>query len=207
MAIYLLSYSRSMIQGDNVTNKIAVGGDSRNYFARNGTLDNQHDPNIRAISNQFAVFAIARDLGTIQATQAPIVWTVGYTTDPTINYADLSGAPPTPRRPYYKTQYPDDKSLASIDTIFCGDDVFNNKVQIVDFLKDFTNALTRAQNLDSKILQAANSVSNNLGDLVSASIAQVFGSMQLTIGTDTHGNLNMSDIMMFMKNIGGVKKK
>jgi hypothetical protein len=88
-----------------------------------------------------------------------------------------------------------------------GDDVFNNKVQIVDFLKDFSNALTRAQQLDNKILQAANSVSNNLGDLVSASIAQVFGSMQLTIGTDTHGNLNNSDIMMFMKNIGGDKKK
>jgi hypothetical protein len=85
--------------------------------------------------------------------------------------------------------------------------VFDNKVQIVDFLKDFTNALTRARNLDNKILQVANSVSNNLGDLVSASTAQVFGSMQLTIGTDTHGNMNKSDIMMFMKNIGGVKKK
>ena len=149
MAIYLLSYSRSMIQGDNVTNKIAVGDDSRNYFARNGTLDNQHDPNIRAISNQFAVFAIARDLGTIQATQAPIVWTVGYTTDPTINYADLSGAPPTPRRPYYKTQYPDDKSLASIDIISCID-MSNNKVQIVEFLKDFSNASSRAQELDKQ---------------------------------------------------------
>jgi hypothetical protein len=84
---------------------------------------------------------------------------------------------------------------------------FNNKFQIVDFLNDFSPALTRAGNLDNKILQVANSVSNNLGDLVSGSIAQVYGSMQLTIGTDTHGNLNKSDIMMFMKNIGGAKKK
>jgi hypothetical protein len=104
-------------QGDNVTNKIAVGDDSRNYFARNGTLDDQYDSNIRAINDQFAVFAIARDLGTIQITQAPVVWTVGYTTDPAVNYADLSGAPPTSRRPYYKTQYTNDEALASIHTV------------------------------------------------------------------------------------------
>jgi len=59
----------------------------------------------------------------------------------------------------------------------------------------------------NKILQDANSVSNNLGGLVSVAIAQVYGSMQLTIGTDTHGNLNNSDIMMFMKNIGGFGAK
>ncbi len=89
----------------------------------------------------------------------------------------------------------------------CGDDVFNNKVQIVDFLKDFQNALSRAQNLDNMILQVANSVSNNLGDLIVLPIAELFGSMQLTIGTDLRGNLNKSDVMMFMKNIGGAKKK
>ena len=181
-----------------------MGVDTINYFVHNGTLDNQYDPNIRAIDDNglFPVFAIARDLGAIQVTQAPVVWAVGYTTDPAINYPDLSGAPPTPRRPYYKTQYSDDEALASIDIISCGD-LPNNKVQIVDFLKDFSNASARAQQLDNKILHDANSISNNLGGLVSAAIAQVYGSMQLTIGTDTHGNLNNSDIMMFMKNIGG----
>ncbi len=170
-------------------------------------LNGQQDPAIRPVSDNFAVFAISRDLGSIKATEAPVVWAVGYTTDSAISYADPIGSPSTSRSPYYKTQYPSDNELASIDPISCGDDVFNNKVQIVDFLKDFSNALTRARNLDNKILQAANSVSNNLGNLVSASIAQVFGSMQLTIGTSTHGNLNKFDITMFMKNIGGVKKK
>jgi hypothetical protein len=83
----------------------------------------------------------------------------------------------------------------------------NIKVQIVDFLNDFSNASSRAQQLDNKILQNATSVSDDLGDLVSLAIAQVYGSMQLTIGTDADGNLNKSDIMMFMKNIGGVKAK
>jgi hypothetical protein len=191
-----------MIQGDNVTYEIA-GGSSRSYFARNGTLDNQYDPNIRAIDDQFAVFAIARDLGTIQVTQAPVVWTVGYTTDFAINYTDLSGAPPTHRRPYYKIKYSSDADLASIYGNCWGNYVSNNIVQITDFLNDFSGAYLRAQQLDNKILQDANSVSNDLGGLVSVAIAQVYGSMQLTIGTDAHGNLNDSDVMMFMKNIGG----
>src|SRR5258708_14035662 len=191
-----------MIQGDNITTKIDVAFTSRDYFSRIGTFYNQDDPNRRAIRNQFAVFAIARDLGAIQATQDPVVWTVGYTTDPAINYTDLSGALPTPRRPYYKKQYSNDEALASIDIISCAD-LSNNEVQIVDFLKAFSNASSRAQELDQKILQDTATVSDDLGGLVSVSIAQVYGSMQLTIGTDAHGNLNDSDIMMFMKNIGG----
>jgi hypothetical protein len=91
-------------------------------------LNGQQDPAIRPVSDNFAVFAISRDLGTIKTTQAPVVWAVGYTTDLAIGYTDLSGAPPTSRSPYYKTQYPTDEPLASIDTISCGDDVFNNKV-------------------------------------------------------------------------------
>ena len=87
------------------------------------------------------------------------------------------------------------------------DDISNAKVQIVDFLNDFSNASSRAQQLNNKILQSASSVSDGLGDLVSLAITQVYGSMQLTIGTDAHGNLNKSDVMMFMKNIGGVNEK
>ena len=87
------------------------------------------------------------------------------------------------------------------------DDMSNIEVQIVDFLNDFSNVSSQAQQLDSKILQNATSVSNALGDLVSLATAQVYGSMQLTAGTDAHGNLNKSDVMMFMKNIGGINAK
>ena len=50
-------------------------------------------------------------------------------------------------------------------------------------------------------------VSNVLGDLVSLAIAEVYGSTQLTIGTGAHGALNNSDVMMFLKNIGGVQAR
>ena len=82
-------------------------------------------------------------------------------------------------------------------------DVPNIHVQIVDFLNDFANASSRAQALDKMILQNATSVSGLLGDLVSLAIAQVYGSTQLTIGTGAGGGFNSSDVMMFMKNIGG----
>ena len=81
------------------------------------------------------------------------------------------------------------------------------KLQILDFLNDFNDASSRAQLLDHDILQNATSVSNMLGDLVSLAIAQVYGSTQLTIGRDASGNFNKSDVMMFMKNIGGVQAK
>lgn len=194
------------IQGNNVTYKIAQDIISRGSFVANGTLDGQVETNFRAISFQFAVFAISCDLGTIQTTQAPVVWTVGYTTDPAINYSDLSGAPPTQRSLYYKLQYSDDQSLVSV-CICRGECVSNILIQIVDFLNDFSGASTRAQALDQKILQAAASISGLLGDLISLGIAQTYGSTQLTIGMDASGNFNKSDAMMFMKNIGGTTTK
>ena len=83
----------------------------------------------------------------------------------------------------------------------------NISVQIIDFLNDFSNASKRAQQLDQKILQDAASISGLLGDLVSLAVPQVYGSSQLTIGVDDHGKLNMSDVMMLIKNVGGLSPK
>jgi hypothetical protein len=77
---------------------------------------------------------------------------------------------------------------------------------MVDFLNDFRNATSRAQQLEAKIFQDSQSVAQYLSSLASLALAEVYGSMQLTILNDGHGNLNKSDVMMFMKNIGGVKK-
>ncbi|KAN0136895.1 protein of unknown function (DUF1793) domain containing protein [Lactarius tabidus] len=172
----------AMGSANNVTFNIAP--DSRQSFALNGTLDNQTDANFRSISSSWPLFAISRDLGLIQATENPVVWAVGLTTDPAINFTALFEAP-RQRSLFYKTQYSNDTSL------------------IADFLDNFANASSRAQQLDQKILQGAAPVSGLLGDLVSIATAQVFGSTQLTIGTDARGNYNTSDVMMFMKNIGG----
>ena len=79
--------------------------------------------------------------------------------------------------------------------------------KILDFLDDFSNASSRAQKLDSKILKEAASISEQLGDLVALATAQVYGSIQLTVGTDASGNFDESDVMAFMKNVGGLETK
>jgi len=94
-----------MIQGNGITYKIAAAGDSRGMFLLRGVLDNQIDTGFRAISSTFPVFALSSDFGTVQAIQTPVVWTIGYTTDPAISYTDLSGGPPTQRNLYYKSKY------------------------------------------------------------------------------------------------------
>jgi hypothetical protein len=101
------------VQGDSVTYQIGTDAYSRGNFTRNGKFNRQPVSGSGHISDDF-VFAISRDLGTIQATQDPVVWAIGYTTDPAINYSDLSGVPQTSRSPYYKIQYSNDDELASI---------------------------------------------------------------------------------------------
>ena len=84
----------------------------------------------------------------------------------------------------------------------------DNNAQMVDFLNDFSNASSRAQTLDEKIFQDADSAAPQyLSSLTFLALAEVYGSMELTVWADGHGNLNKSDVMMFMKNIGGVEKK
>ena len=71
--------------------------------------------------------------------------------------------------------------------------------QILDFLNEFDDASSRAQDLDLWILGNAATVSGSLGDLVSLATAQVYGSIQLTVKSDA----SYSSPMAFMKNIGG----
>ena len=216
--LFTLSLSPCMMQG-NVTFQGGLDADCRGNFTRNGYLNlqpanftrneyvNLQQDQIHSISNGSTVFAIAYDLFNISATPAPVVWTIGYTTDLAINYTDLSGAPPTPRSPYYKTRYPSDIEMASTYSCSWGENMSNIKAQIVDFLNDFSNATSRAQQLEGKIFQESQSVANSLSSLTSLVLSEVYGSLQLTVWTDGHGNLNKSDVMVFMKNIGGVDKK
>ncbi|KAI0282069.1 hypothetical protein BC826DRAFT_302706 [Russula brevipes] len=153
-------------------------------FLTNGVLTN--DSITSGVGSTTSVFALATDLGFIQATQDPLVLTAGYITDPAISYTNQSGTSPQARRPYFRTKYPDDTSL------------------IRDFLNEFSNASLTAQQFDLKVLRGAATVSGLLGDLVSPVLAQLLGSTQLTVGLDASGrNINESDVMMFMKNVAG----
>ncbi|KAH9014079.1 hypothetical protein EDB85DRAFT_2097997 [Lactarius pseudohatsudake] len=174
----------------NVKYKIAGDSVSRDLFRLNGVLDDQPVDGELTVAPNSTVFAISHDLGAIQAWQDPVIWAIGYNTDPVINYTDLSGAPPQQRRLFYKSQYPDSADDRSL---------------IDDFISDFANASSRAQVLDLKILQYVAPISGPLGDLVSLATAQVYGSIHLTIATDANGYFNKSDVMALMRNFGGLK--
>ncbi|KAH9040317.1 hypothetical protein EDB83DRAFT_2295685 [Lactarius deliciosus] len=183
-----------MKMSDDITWKVNESSVSRRSFMLNGVLENaelalqlddSQDYLTPNLNFKLTVFAMSRDLSTIQATQDPVIWVVGYTTDPVISYTDLSGTSQL-RSPVYKDQYSDDRFL------------------IVDFMNDFANASSRAQKLDQKILQEAAPISGPLGDLVSLATAQVYGSTQLASATSASGGLNNSDVMAFMKYINGI---
>ncbi|KAH9173022.1 hypothetical protein EDB89DRAFT_1850635 [Lactarius sanguifluus] len=174
-----------MKEGDNITRQHGDGSVTRLLFLKNGVLADSEGVTLDHPSPNSTVFAVSRDLGTIQVTQGPIVWVIGYTTDPVINYTDLSGTPPQKRSFFYKTQYPRDGTLIS------------------DFMNDFANASSRAQKLDQKILQDAAPISGLYGDLVSRATAQVYGNTLLTVAADSSGELNKSDVMAFMTFVGG----
>jgi hypothetical protein len=67
-------------------------------------LDNSEGSESIFTNYTSAAFALSRDLGTIQATQDPVVWVFGCTADPVITYTDLSGATQQ-LSSYYRTRY------------------------------------------------------------------------------------------------------
>ena len=64
----------------------------RQQFVSNGKLANTEDTNFRAVSNDWPVFGIAHDLGTVSSTaSAPAVFVVGHARDPAIQYITAGG--------------------------------------------------------------------------------------------------------------------
>ena len=59
------------------------------------------------------LYSISRDLGTIRATEAPVVWAVGYVMDPAFNYQVKYGSSMNTCSPYYKLEYADDENLVT----------------------------------------------------------------------------------------------
>ena len=58
----------------------------RGQFVSNGKLANSQDTNFRAVSNDWPVFGLAHDLGTVSGTSPTVVYAVGHVRDPAIQY-------------------------------------------------------------------------------------------------------------------------
>ncbi|TFY62886.1 hypothetical protein EVJ58_g3577 [Rhodofomes roseus] len=173
----------AIAQGTSATYQTGQDAVVRGQFSTKGTLKNSQDTNFRAISNDYPVFGLAVDLGNIQSTQSPVVWSVGFVRDPSIQYTTGSGTVQN-RSPYYVTQY-----SSAVDAMEA-------------FVSDYSDAASRSTQLDDEITKNATSISSEYSDLVSLAARQTFGAIDITVSQGTKSQWNTSDVMIFMKNMG-----
>jgi len=62
--------------------------------------------------------------------------------------------------------------------------------------------MTRSLAVDNELASAASAISQNYTDLVTLAARQTFGGIDITVANGTDGNWNISDTMIFMKDIG-----
>ncbi|KAF8883854.1 hypothetical protein BD779DRAFT_1443529 [Infundibulicybe gibba] len=186
----------AMANGPNVTwgsgPDDSIRGQFQDRFS-SGRLPKTKDTNFRAISDNWPVFGLALDLGNISEISTPVVWALGVVRNPhqqnmVISY-DSGDGTTQPRSSFFWTQY---KTIGDA---------------ISAFVKDFPNALQRAIDLDQKIMSdASGAISQDYADLVSLSVRQTMGGIDITTSNGTDGQWNASDIMIFMKSVGDTSR-
>ncbi|KAI0705088.1 hypothetical protein C8T65DRAFT_577862 [Cerioporus squamosus] len=172
-----------MASRPGLTWQIDTDSSTRTLFANQGSLNNIESSAFGPINNPFFVFALAVDLGTISSTSEPVTWAAGYVRDPSVQYTTASGETQH-RRPFFFSKYSDIGS--AIDA----------------FTSDFSAAHDRAVALDQKIVGDAAKISSQYVDLVSLGARQTFGALDITVGADDKGNVDASDVKIFMKDLG-----
>ncbi|KAK7685178.1 hypothetical protein QCA50_011541 [Cerrena zonata] len=168
--------------GPSVSAVVGEADSYRRQFISSGVASGAAFMPPAPMGNPFPVFTVVQDLGNISSTSAPAVFAIGIYRNPSISSTGTTQA--QKRAPLF---------AASFESI---SDVMDS------FLSDFPNAKSRADDMDSLILNAAGNISEPYKDLVSLAARQTMASTELTIANGENGGWNMSDIKMFMKDIG-----
>jgi len=173
----------------NLVSRIGTDDDLRGQFDSTGQLSGAPSVGSGIINNPFEVFAHAHDLGNITQTSQPLVWSLGLVRNPSIAYTTPNGQTQL-RSPYFVSQF---SSMS---------------VAIDSFVKDYALASQRADAIDSKILNAASNTSSSPGfqNLLSLAARQTMGGTDLTISMGSDGKWNISDVKMFMKDVGNSRR-
>ncbi|KAJ7068407.1 DUF1793-domain-containing protein [Mycena amicta] len=154
----------------------------RAQFINNGKLANTLDTNFRAISNNWPVFGLAHDLGSVTTATVPVLFSVGHVRDPAIQYIVAGGALQS-RSSYFFSQF---STAADV---------------ISSFLCDYTAALWRANIFDTKVQSDAAAISTDYAGVVAISIRQSLAANEITVSKTSTGAFNTSDVIVFMKEI------
>ncbi|KAJ3526138.1 hypothetical protein NMY22_g10284 [Coprinellus aureogranulatus] len=176
-------------QGTGVSRQTGTFSDVRSTFISTESLDNSEDGQFRASQVQnHPVIALAIDLGNIESTASPVVWAIGEVREDLLSTFGASAGIER-RRSYFWSQY---------TTIADG---------IEAFLSDFNDARTRAENLDIKLKDDASRISSHYADLVSLSLRQTMGSIEISLPRPGfRQSWNTSDIQAFVRD-NGVSKR
>ncbi|KAJ7140461.1 DUF1793-domain-containing protein [Mycena filopes] len=159
-----------------------TGGDAavRAQFINNGKLANTLDTGFRAINNNWPVFGLAHDLGSITTPTTPVVFSVGHIRDPALEYI-VAGGGTQSRNLYFLSE-------------------FSNTADVIEaFLADYVDALERAQALDAKIQSDASKISSDYAGVVALSVRQSLSATEITVSKTSTGAWNVSDVLVFMK--------
>ncbi|KAF8217987.1 DUF1793-domain-containing protein [Mycena galopus ATCC 62051] len=154
----------------------------RQQFVTNGVLLNTADTNFRAVNNDWPVFAIAINLGTVGTTAASSVFAVGHAREPNIHYI-VAGNTLQDRYSYFWSVYA--TGVAAIQ----------------GFLGDYSASVTTANALDAQVKTAATAISANYYGIVALSLRQAVGGTEITISKTSAGAWDTTDILMFLKEI------
>lgn len=172
----------STISTDRTTYQTGADVTVRAHFISNGVLPNTQDANFRAVSDNWPVFALASDFGSISSPTEPLVFAIGHIRDPAISYI-VANNEHQDRSLYFWSQYSDAASL------------------IKAFLQGYQDALSQATGFDSQVENDASAISEDYAGIVALSIRQAMGSMEVTISKTNDGSWNTDDVLVFMKEI------
>ncbi|KAH9957083.1 hypothetical protein BC827DRAFT_1227395 [Russula dissimulans] len=171
-------------QSDAVTYGVGSPDTLISTFSTQGRLDAVPDSTspVNGVGNTTTAFAFSQNLGSV-TTSGAATFAFGFIQDPAVQYIDPTGRSQI-RVPYFKTVY------SSIGDLI-------NK-----FLGDYTAALSRALQLEAKIVNDATNIPQDYYSTLLCLITRlVYASTVLTVGETSKGTLDPTDVMMFMKNI------
>lgn len=151
---------------DGLTYRSGFADDVRAQFASNHSLDNTEDPNFRAVSDRWPVFAFSNDLGNVSTTAVEVVYTLGIVQDAVISFAGAGDGM---------------TSLPGLWSAF-----YSNGVDaMAAFHKDYPTALTYAQGLDAKIQgDSVAAHSQDYATITTLTVRQTFGGLQFAGTSD-----------------------
>ncbi|KLO15790.1 hypothetical protein SCHPADRAFT_938386 [Schizopora paradoxa] len=159
----------------------------RNLGTNSTGLQNTIDTNYptHALDDPFDAYALTIDLGVIEMTSEPIVFTVGMLRDPSINLTTASGTNQL-RSSYYWSN-------------------FSTIPHILSFvLDDFETARQSGEAFDEMIQNISLANIEGYTDLLSLAARQIFGTLEITVSKASDGSWNQSDVMIFSKNMGDI---